>query len=181
MLNRSRGGEFNARLRAACSQPYVTKAFLISLGLLICVIPGLSRAENSSDPVLDLLLQKGIVTEAEVQKAKADAERIRTNEFNNLMPPLESKWKISNAIKNIELFGDLRLRYEYRQAVTPIGDRLELDRYRYAVRLGLRGEAFDDFYYGLRLDTASNPRSAWLTFGTSSRGIPYNGPYGKST
>src|SRR5690242_11877448 len=94
-----------------------------------------------SDPILDLLLQKGIVTEAEVQKARAEAERIRTNLMT--MPPLESKWKISNAIKNIELFGDLRLRYEHREATTPGNDRLELDRGRYAVRLGLRGEAFD--------------------------------------
>lgn len=140
-----------------------------------------ARCEDPSDPVLDLLLQKGIVTEAEVAKAKADAERIRTNQVTNLLPPPDSKWKINNAIKNVELYGDLRLRYEYRSAVTPVGTRLELDRYRYAVRVGLRGEAFDDFYYGLRLDTASNPRSPWVTFGTSSSGIPYNGPYGKST
>jgi len=132
-----------------------------------------------SDPILDLLLQKGIVTDGEVQKARADAERIRTNLME--MPPIESKWKIGNAIKNIELFGDLRLRYEHRQANTPINDRLELDRGRYAVRIGVRGEAFDDFYYGLRLDTASNPRSPWVTFGTSSSGVPYNGPFGKST
>src|SRR5690242_12230525 len=57
---------------------------------------------DPSDPVLDLLLQKGIVTEAEVQKARADAEKIRTNELANMMPPMESKWKISKAIKNVE-------------------------------------------------------------------------------
>lgn len=133
-----------------------------------------------SDPILDLLLQKGIVTEGEVQKARADTERIRTNNLTE-MPPVDSKWKLSKAIKNIELFGDLRLRYEHREATTPVNDRLELDRGRYAVRIGLRGEAFDDFYYGLRLDTASNPRSPWVTFGTSSSGVPYNGPFGKST
>lgn len=138
-----------------------------------------ARCQDPSDPVLDLLLQKGIVTDAEVQKAKADAERIRTNLM--VMPPIESKWKINDAIKNIELFGDLRLRYEYRQATTPDSSRLELDRYRYAVRIGLRGDAFDDFYYGLRLETASNPRSPWVTFGSASGGIPYNGPDGKST
>jgi hypothetical protein len=132
-----------------------------------------------NDPILDLLLQKGIVTEAEVQKARTEAQRIRTNLME--MPPMESKWKLSKALKNIELFGDLRLRYEHREATTPINDRLELDRGRYAVRIGLRGEALDDFYYGLRLDTASNPRSPWVTFGSSSSGVPYNGPFGKST
>ena len=154
-------------------------AFRFSLLLAFAAVT--AHAADSTDPVLDLLLQKGIVTDAEVQKAKAEAERIRTNEFNNLMPPMESKWKIGKAFKNIELYGDLRVRYEYRQAVTPVGDRLELDRARYSVRLGLRGEVYDNFYYGVRLDTSSNPRSAWDTFGTSSSGIPYNGPDGKST
>lgn len=149
------------------------------LGLLLMSAAFRTRAEEPSDPILDLLLQKGIVTEGEVQKARAEAERIRTNLM--VMPPVESKWKLSNAIKNIELFGDLRLRYEHREATTPGNDRLELDRGRYAVRIGLRGESFDDFYYGLRLDTASNPRSPWVTFGTSSSGAPYNGPFGKST
>lgn len=151
----------------------------------VCLLASLAisgaKAEDPSDPVLNLLLQKGIVTEAEVQKARADAERIRTNEFATLMPPVESKWKISNALKNIELFGDARLRFEHRQTTTGENERLELDRGRYALRLGLRGEAFDDFYYGLRLDTAANPRSPWVTFGTSSSGVPYQGPFGKST
>jgi len=164
------------RVSYRCSSVFICGAIIFVFFLAVT-----ARSEDPSDPVLDLLLQKGIVTETEVQKAKADAERIRTNQFANLMPPIDSKWKISNAIKNVELFGDLRLRYEYRQAVTPDSGRLELDRYRYAVRLGLRGEAFDDFYYGLRLDTAANPRSPWVTFGSSSSGIPYQGPYGKST
>ena len=48
-------------------------------------------AEHPSDPILDLLLQKGIVTEAEVEKAKTEAERIRTNGPAMRMPPLDSK------------------------------------------------------------------------------------------
>jgi len=139
-----------------------------------------ARGATSSDPVLDLLLQKGVVTQEEVDKARAQAEAIRTNQLATAMPPVESKWKIGNAIKNIELFGDLRVRYEYREASVPDG-RIELDRARLAVRVGLRGEAFDDFYYGLRLDTAANSRSPWITLGTSSSGVPYQGPYGKST
>ncbi len=125
------------------------------------------------------MIQKGMVTQEEAQKVRAEADALRTNELATAMPPI-SKWKISDAIKNIELFGDARLRYEHRQANVPDG-RIELDRGRYALRLGLRGDAFDDFYYGLRLETAANPRSPWVTFGTSSGGIPYYGPYGKST
>lgn len=140
-----------------------------------------ARGETLSDPVLELLLEKGVVTQQEVDKAKAQAEAIRTNALAQAMPPAESKWKISDAIKNVELFGDVRVRYEYRDVSAPGGGRLELDRARLALRVGLRGEAFDDFYYGLRLDTSANPRSPWITMGTSSSGTPYQGPFGKST
>jgi len=130
------------------------------------------------DPVLNLLLKKGVVSEEEARNAQIEADSLRTN---GVMPSSESKWKISNAIKSIELFGDVRLRYEERQVNDPDEGKIRLQRLRYAVRLGLRGELFDDFYYGLRLDTAVNPRSPWVTFATSASGTPYQGPFGKST
>jgi hypothetical protein len=125
------------------------------------------------------MIQKGMVTKEEAQRVRAEADALRTN--SAAMPPADSKWKINKAIQNIELYGDLRVRYEQREGTTPDNSRLQLDRGRYSARIGLRGDAFDDFYYGLRLETASNPRSPWVTFGTSSSGIPYQGPYGKST
>src|SRR5437899_3534133 len=138
-----------------------------------------SFAADPSDPVLKLLLDKGIISQQELDKAKAEAEAIRTN--NAALPPMESKWRINSAFKSVELYGDLRLRYENRQAHDPGDGRIELNRERIAVRLGLRGEVLDDFYYGVRLDTANNPRSPWVSLGTSASGAPYQGPFGKST
>src|SRR5208282_784001 len=63
----------------------------------------------------------------------------------------------------------------------PKGGNIDLRRMRYSVRVGLRGEVLDDFYYGLRLETGANPRSSFTTFGTSASGTPYQGPFGKST
>jgi Putative porin len=135
--------------------------------------------EQPSDLILDLFVQKGFVTQQEADKVKAQAEALRTNQM--LMPPLpESQWKISQALKNIELFGDIRLRYEDRSAADSAGNRIDLQRFRYAVRVGLRGSLFDDFYYGVRLDTGDNPRSPFVSFGTSTSGGPYQGPFGKS-
>ena len=55
------------------------------------------------------------------------------------------------------------------------------DRWRYAVRIGVRGDlADDDFYYGLRLETSPNERSTWNTFGSGGTS-PYNGPFSKSS
>jgi hypothetical protein len=136
-------------------------------------------AESSSDPLLDLLIQKGMITQEEAKRVQAEAEALRSNA--PALPPEESKWKISKAFKNIELFGDLRFRFEDRTAHDPNEGSIDLQRYRYALRVGLRGEALDNVYYGFRLDTAQNPRSPWVTFGTSASGTPYQGPFGKST
>jgi Putative porin len=135
-------------------------------------------AADVQDPVLNLLLKKGVVSEEEARNAQIEADSIRTN---GVMPSSESKWKISKAIKDVELYGDVRLRYEERQVNDPDEGKIRLQRLRYALRLGLRGDLFDDFYYGLRLETAVNPRSPWVTFGTSASGTPYQGPFGKST
>ena len=133
---------------------------------------------GTNDPLIDLLLKKGVISQDEAAQVAAEAAAMSSNEAP-VIPA--SKWKIGNAINNVELFGDIRLRYEHRQADTPSDGRIGLERGRYALRIGLRGDVMGNFYYGLRLETSSNPRSPWDTFGTSSSGIPYNGPFGKST
>ena len=78
---------------------------------------------------------------------------------------------MSNAIKSIGLYGDLRLRYEYRGTDNSAGaspNTYYRERFRYALRFGLRGDLYDDFSYGIRLETANNPRSPWDTFGNNT-------------
>lgn len=130
---------------------------------------GQPAASAADDPLLNLFIQKGFVTQEEADRVKAEADSMRTNGMAAYQENA-SKWKIGAGIKSIELFGDVRLRYERRSAIDPAGQSIDLDRLRYAVRLGLRGDAFDDFYYGLRLETASNPRSPWVTLGANDSG-----------
>lgn len=131
-----------------------------------------------TDPVLNLLLEKGMITEDEAAKTQAQADALRTNMAAQFAAG-NNQWKITKSIKNLGLYGDVRLRYEDREEATPsmgtYKGKIDLYRFRYAVRLGLRGEALDDFYYGVRLETSANPRSTWVTLGTSSPD-----PYGKS-
>jgi hypothetical protein len=134
---------------------------------------------NATDPLLDLFIKKGFVTQKEAEQVEAEATAFRTNGMQMPAAPL-SKWKISAGIKNVELFGDVRLRYEDRSAEDPAGNSIDLQRFRFAVRVGLRGEVFDNFYYGFRLDTGANPRSPFVTLGTSASSGPYQGPFGKS-
>jgi hypothetical protein len=129
---------------------------------------------SATGPLLDLFIKKGFVTQDEANQVKAEAEAEQTNS-QSLWQSSMSKWKISDGTRNLELFGDIRARYEDRSAKDPNGDQIGLQRERYAVRLGLRGTLFDDFYYGLRLETGTNPRSPFVTEGGSAPG-----PYGRS-
>jgi len=127
------------------------------------------------------MVQKGMVTQEEAVKVRAEADALLTNTpAASSMTP--SKWKISDAVKGLNLFGDLRFRYEDRTVQDPAGGQIQLQRERYALRLGLRGDIYDDFYFGLRLETGPNGRSPWLTAGSSTSASPtYQGPFGKST
>ena len=129
---------------------------------------------DASDPLLDVLIKKGILTEQEAKDIKTEAQ-------TNTVPTTASKWKISDSIKSIGLFGDVRFRYEYRgadnapglkAAQTPATDSYYRERFRYALRFGLRGDLFDDFNYGIRIETGTNPRSTWVTFGDDSSPTP---------
>src|SRR5206468_1187467 len=93
-----------------------------------------------------------------------------------LVPQLESaeKWKLFPAITELELFGDLRLRYEYRGGRLPSNDPdhpndwQERERERYRLRLGLRGTVLDDWFFGVRLETSASARSSNVTFGADT-------------
>lgn len=109
-----------------------------------------------------------------------------------------SKWKLSTPITELELYGDARLRYEYRGGETddnsPVArpgagiaghnDWQERDRERYRLRLGLRGTLLDDWFFGVRLETSQNPRSTNVTFGDDTSGsatASSNGPFSKTS
>jgi Putative porin len=107
-----------------------------------------------------------------------------------------NKWKLSTPISELELFGDIRFRYEYRGGQTdddsPLArtapgvaghdDWLERERERYRIRLGLRGTLLDDWFFGVRLETGQSPRSSNVTFGDDTSGsstATNNGPFSK--
>jgi hypothetical protein len=148
-------------------------------GAVAVVAAGLSLAATASaqvtaDSLLDKLVAKGILKQDEADELKNESLT------NN---PDTTKFKLSNAIKSAELYGDLRMRYEYRGAQLGPEAKGIYDtdnRFRYALRLGVRGDLTDDFYYGFRLETSQNERSTWNTFGSVGTS-PYNGPYSKSS
>jgi hypothetical protein len=164
-------------------------AFLAGAAALAVFAPQ-AHAEFSSDALINKLEQKGILTADEAKELRAESEASATNLISQIPA---SKWQLSSAIKTIQLFGDVRLRYEYRGADNPFvkpgagtvvgsgnsgetGKTYDRERFRYAVRLGLRGDLYDDWNYGLRIETSSNPRSQFVTFGGNTGQALPTGP-----
>lgn len=131
------------------------------------------RAQDAG-ALLDLLVRKKLITDQE-------AEEVRAELTKETASTPAGKWKLSTPITELELYGDARVRYEYRGGETAGNtpgnprDWNERQRERYRLRIGLRGTLVDDWFFGVRLETSTNPRSTNVTFGDDS------GPFGKAS
>jgi hypothetical protein len=151
----------------------LTKRF-ISITTLASFLfsPILMRAQDAG-ALLDLLVRKKIINDQEAEEVRAELAKEAATTSGG-------KWKLSSPITEIELYGDARLRYEYRGGETSGGlskpttptngvggpkDWQERERERYRLRIGLRGVLADDWFFGVRLETSQNPRSTNVTFG----------------
>ena len=196
---------------------FVLKTALITFTL--AVLTGTqSRAQTSSDSDRLEKLEKAV---EQLQKRNADLEaEVKTLKKQNAMGPVSpaegptkkqmtydgktyverevpvektaaDKWKLSTPILELELYGDIRLRYAYQGGQTdddsPLAhaahplpgdaghdDWQERERERYRLRLGLRGTLVDDWFFGIRLETSSSSRSTNVTFADESSGGPFS-------
>ena len=136
--------------------------------------PSVTAWAQDAGALLDLLVKKRIITDQE-------AEEVRGELTKEAAATSAGKWKLSAPINEVELYGDMRVRYEGRQGTTGDfvagspgpNDTQKRSRERYRFRLGLRGTLADDFFFGFRIETSTNPRSTNVTFGDDA------GPFGK--
>src|SRR3954465_9283199 len=134
-----------------------------------------ARAQDAG-ALLPRVVKKKLITDQEAEEVRGELTR-------EVATTSAGKWKLSAPINEIELYGDMRVRYEQRQGTTPDmmpgtpgpNDTLKRSRERYRLRLGLRGTLADDWFYGLRIETSTNPRSTNVTFGDDA------GPFGKTS
>lgn len=135
--------------------------------------PPVAPAASDAEILLKLLQDKGLISAQDVDQARAELARRVASE-----PPRESKLKVADWIKTLQLYGDARLRFEYREGENGAisgEDHMERDRWRYRVRVGANLQFTDQFRAGLRLETGPGGRSSNVTFGDDA------GPWGKES
>ena len=159
---------------------FAKKILVTGTALIFALGPLPARAQDAG-PLLDLLVRKKIINDQE-------AEEVRAELIKETATTSGGKWKLSSPITELELYGDVRVRYEYRGGQTTDNTALhddwqERQRERYRLRLGLRGSLVDDWFFGIRLETSANPRSTNITFAddTSSSSAGGGGPFAKGS
>src|SRR5205807_6131656 len=158
------------------------KQFMYIFAAASFIFGGVAARAQDAGALLDLLVRKKIITDQE-------AEEVRAELTKETAATSAGKLKLSVPITELELYGDMRVRYEYRggrtAGNTPVGepgagvagvnDWQERERERYRLRIGLRGTLADDWFFGVRLETSNKRNSTNVTFG----GDGGTGPFAK--
>jgi len=157
------------------------------------------------DDLLDKLKDKGVLSDDEYQALKKAREEERLDqraerrrqalkaaqdaEKEEKAKQPTTKFDVNPGIQSMQFYGDVRLRFESRDGSSPSPAGLGVtgtndvsrERWRYAARIGLRGDLVDDWFYGIRLETGTNNRSSWVTFGGDTNfGTNGQGPSAKN-
>src|SRR5262245_18385122 len=187
---------------ARCARSLLPLAAAI---LALSGTPVFAQQATTFDSLLEKLKDKGVLSPEEYdalkqardeeiteQRAERRRQALRQAQEADLKEKVReseakaTKFSVDPGVRSMQLFGDIRVRYESRsgdqdaQFGQPAREQTR-DRWRYAVRIGIRGDLVDVCYYGLRLETSSSNRSTWVTFGgDTQQGTATNGPSAKN-
>src|SRR5438477_7248691 len=151
----------------------LTKKFVLIAVIVSLFAPSMPIFAQDAGALLDLLVKKRLISDQEAEEVRAELTKEAATTSGG-------KWKLSSPITELELYGDVRVRYEYRGGRRPDdvaqeNDWQERERERYRLRIGLRGTLADDWFFGVRLETSNKRNSTNVTFG----GDGGTGPFAK--
>src|SRR5256714_8333827 len=87
--------------------------YFVLIAVTVSLMIGSAVAEaQDAGALLDLLVKKKLITDQEAEEVRGELTR-------EAATTAAGKWKISAPINEIELYGDMRGRYEQRQGTTP--------------------------------------------------------------
>ncbi|HEY5754023.1 MAG TPA: putative porin [Chthoniobacterales bacterium] len=115
---------------------------------------------QDSGPLIDKLVEKGILTDQEGEEVRAELLK----DFQS--SSAAGKLRLSDSIKELKIYGDARLRWQYDDAQKQIASENHVSqrsRIRYRLRLYADFKFTDHFFGGFGLETASAADSGMQT------------------
>jgi hypothetical protein len=152
--------------QAAFSRPVRLRqrhgAFAILLATTIFTSAPVHAQDASA--LINKLVEKGILTDQE-------GAEVRTDMAKQFSQSPAGKINLSNSVTQMNIYGDLRLRYQYNDLtpVLPNGafPAIEQDRFRYRLRLNMDVYLGPSWFLGVQLQTQQNSDSGNQTYGTT--------------
>lgn len=140
------------------------KTRFLALALLtVTLLCASAHGQDDNAALLKTLVQKKILTPEEAEKIKADTV---VQNAAVQQQAVESKIKLGEPVKEMSLYGELRLRYFFNEAEEDTtGDHGERNRYRYRLRLGDHISLADNFMIGILVEANNSAHSGNVTFG----------------
>jgi len=152
-----------------------TLTFLFA-GALFLGAPIIQAQNDTTDILIQVLLRKGILTEAEAseirQEVSAVAQARKTEIVDAAVAQVERSYASAPSIpmpsqlSNLTLGGNARFRYHYENAESRSGENNDRSRWRYRIRLGSIYQFKESPYsLGVQLETATSNDSNNANFG----------------
>lgn len=120
-----------------------------------------ASAEDSSDLLIETLVEKGILTSQDAAKIQADVARKAAGNAASA-----SKLKLTDSIKELKIYGDTRIRYQYDDLEKQIPDGTgvtQRSRERFRLRLYADYRFNEHFFGGVALETGPQNDSSMQT------------------
>ena len=135
----------------------------LALGAAATAVVTMTAHAQSSDAIIDKLVEKGILTVKEAQDLRDEADK-------NFSTAIASKIGMADWVQALKFSGDFRGRFEGFYAHSPLF--MDRDRLRYRLRFNVVAQLMDDFEAGFRLmsgeaasgSTGGDPISGNTTF-----------------
>jgi hypothetical protein len=121
-----------------------TGAAVGTVAALACVN---QASAQSSDAIIDKLVEKGIITQDEAKQLRDEADK-------GFRASYQAKSGLPDWVTALKLNGDFRGRYDALHGWD--SDMMDRNRFRYRARLGVTALMWDNFEAGIRL-TSSDP------------------------
>lgn len=141
-----------------------------------------ARAQDAA-PLIDALVRKGVLTSQEGEEVRAELSKEAATQNS------AAKLKLSNSVKELKLYGDLRLRYQYdskdfQSDPFPVGARgsgfdddrspsgSQRSRWRFRLRLNADFKLAENIFGGVELQTGIASDGSNETFQDGFRDYP---------
>ena len=137
----------------------LNRSITTTLAALAIAGASVTAAYASEEALLDALVKKGVLKQADVEKIKAESAHHGSGG--------NSKIKLNESVKEMSIYGDLRLRWQHNQDNTQAADAANSNQNqsnRFRLSIGSNFKLTDGVSAGVELSTQSTANQRYVTY-----------------